>query len=93
MDLNICMAADDNYAVHLGTCIISIVENNCSNNINMHILNNNISDSNLRKIKSLESKFPNLKIKLYNILEYFEENKISDSEKILIINQLIEEFK
>lgn len=25
--------------------------------------------------------------------KYFEENKISDSEKILIIDQLIEEFK
>ena len=64
MNLDICMASDDNYAVHLGICIVSIMENN-SSNINMHILDNNISEVNLNKLKSLEDKYPNLTIIFY----------------------------
>ena len=72
------MAADNNYATHLGICIISIAKNNQLNDITIHVLNNNISDRNLKKIESLEREFSNLKIKFYNILEYFDKNDISN---------------
>ena len=77
MDLNICMACDDKYAIHMGICITSIADNNRSNNVIIHVLNNNISSINLNKIKSLENEFPNLKIKFYNIIKYFNDNNIS----------------
>ena len=74
MNLDICMASDDNYAVHLGICIVSIMENN-SSNINMHILDNNISEVNLNKLKSLEDKYPNLTIIFYNTHDFFKEKE------------------
>lgn len=77
MELDICMASDDNYAIHLGICIISILENN-SNRVNMHILNNNISQINLAKLKSLEDGYDNLKLNFYDVQEYFEKNDIEN---------------
>lgn len=86
MNLDICMASDDNYAVHLGICILSIVENNDCNNVNMHILDNNISKNNLNKLISLENKYSNLKIHFYNINEYFKNNYVDDLIKIELKN-------
>ena len=77
------MASDDNYAVHLGICIVSIMENN-SRNVNMHILDNNISEVNLNRLKSLEDKYSNLKINFYNTHDFFRQNDID----CLIRNQL-----
>ena len=77
MDLDICMASDDYYAVHLGICIVSIAENN-SENINMHILNNNISEININKLKGLEKDYTNLKINFYDIHMYFQKHNIND---------------
>ena len=77
MDLDICMASDDNYAIHLGISIVSILENN-SSNIRLHILNNNMSESNLNKLKSLEDQYINLHITFYNIHDYFLENNIGE---------------
>ena len=84
MDLDICMASDDNYAIHLGISIVSILENN-SSSINLHILNNDMSESNLNKLKSLEDQYSNLCINFYNIHDYFIENKIDE----FIKNELV----
>lgn len=74
MYLDICMASSDMYSVHLGICIVSIAENN-SSNIRMHILNNNISEVNLDKLKSLENKYDNLKINFYDTTDFFKEKE------------------
>lgn len=87
MCLDICMASDDNYAVHLGICIVSIAENN-SKNINMHILDNNISKNNICKFKSLENQYNNLKINFYNIHNFFKERNIGN----LIKSQLEDNY-
>lgn len=78
------MASDDNYAMHLGICMVSILENNSDNFINMHILNNDISEINLNSLKSLEGKYSNLKLNFYDINNYFKKNDIND----LIRNEL-----
>ena len=75
MDLNICMASDENYATHLGICIVSLMENN-SSNIIMHILNNNISERNIEKLKSLENQYENLKLIFYDIQKFFEDSNV-----------------
>lgn len=77
------MASDENYAVHLGVGIVSIMENN-SSNVTMHILDNNISEVNLNRLKSLEDKYLNLKINFYNTSDFFRQNDIDS----LIKNQL-----
>lgn len=73
MAIEICMASDDNYAVHMGICIVSIMENNNSN-VNIHILNNNISDDNINRLHQLKDKYPNLDYFFYDINEYFSKN-------------------
>ena len=73
MALDICMASDDNYAIHLGICIMSIMENNCSD-INVHILDNNISQLNLNRLKAIEKNYSNLSLYLYDIDSYFNNN-------------------
>ena len=75
--MDICMASDDNYVIQMGVCITSIAKNN-SSNINIHILNNNISQINLNKLKEIETRFPNIKLHFYNINKYFNENNIND---------------
>ena len=76
MTLNICMASDDNYAIHLGICIVSIVENNDSE-MNVHILNNNISQLNLNRLKTIENKYSNLNLCFYDVNQYFSENNLN----------------
>lgn len=71
------MASDDNYAIHLGVSIVSILENNL-NNVHIHILNNNIGKSNLKKIKDLEKHYNNLQISLYNLPDYFNKNNLEE---------------
>ena len=65
MALDICMASDDNFAIHLGISIISIMENNDSDIINVHILNDSISQINLDHLKAIENKYSSLNIYFY----------------------------
>lgn len=74
MDIEICMASDDNYCTHMGICIISMMENSLSN-VNIHILNNDISKDNLDKLNNIEKRYPNLNINYYDINEYFSRNE------------------
>ena len=79
MDLNICMASDDNYIQHMGISIISIMENSFQD-VNIHILNNDISKNNIQNLKTIEKKYKHLKLIFYDIHEYFEKKNI---EKII----------
>ena len=71
------MASDDNYAIHLGVSIVSILENHL-NDVHIHILNNNIGKSNLKKIKNLEKHYNNLQISIYNLPDYFNKNNLEE---------------
>jgi len=52
--IRIVLAADDNYAQHLGVAITSILENHKNNQkIEFFILDNNIGSTNLEKIKQI----------------------------------------
>ena len=42
--MNIVVASDDNYAIHLLTLLVSIGENNKQSNIDFHILDCRISN-------------------------------------------------
>jgi lipopolysaccharide biosynthesis glycosyltransferase len=78
MEIELCMASDDNYCPHMGINIISIVENNSTfENINIHILNNNISQNNLNKLKQIQKENNNLHLYFYDINHYFNQNQYS----------------
>ena len=76
MALDICMASDDNFAIHLGISIISIMENNDSD-INVHILNDKISQINIDRLKTIEERYPGLNLYFYDIHKYFKENDVN----------------
>ena len=55
MQINVCLACDDNYAKHAGVVIASILSNaNVSDYLNFYILDGNISEENKSKLKSLK---------------------------------------
>ena len=52
MDLHIAFSSDNNYVAHLGVAIISLLENNRNfDMVNIHVLDNGISDENKKLIK------------------------------------------
>jgi len=69
MNLEIALAADDNFAMQMGICIMSIVETNEEffDMINIHILNNGISKDNIQKLKYLKKKYEKLNYFFYDV--------------------------
>ena len=54
MDLHIAFSSDNNYVAHLGVAIISLLENNRNfDMVNIHVLDNGISDENKNKLKEI----------------------------------------
>lgn len=62
--LNISYASDDNYAPYLGISLVSLLKNNLNdfNEINIFILNSNISEKNIKKLKTIEKNYPFAKL-------------------------------
>jgi len=58
-DIDIFLSSDENYSYPLGVCLVSILENNTSvfDNINFHILDNNMKKESINKINSLKQKY------------------------------------
>ncbi len=66
-NIHIVLASDNNYAQHLGITLISILENNVSdNNIFFYILENGLSKINKEKIISISNKYK-CELKFYNV--------------------------
>lgn len=73
--MNIVFSADDKYAKHLGVAVVSILDNNTSNNrINFYILSANISKSNQEMLEALTGRYKNVKIRFV-----FIDDKVFDS--------------
>lgn len=65
-EFNIAVGIDENYARGMGILITSILLNNTSKKIMVHIFSNKIFSSDLDRIKSLKE-YKNVKIKIYFI--------------------------
>lgn len=50
---NIAMAANDNYAQHLGVCLVSLFENNRDRRFLVYLFSDNISSDNISRIESV----------------------------------------
>lgn len=56
MEINICIASDNNYAKFLGVCMQSIIDNASNDNIyNIHILDGGISEINKSKLNKIQN--------------------------------------
>lgn len=74
--LNILYQSDENYAPYMGVSIYSLLHNNQeSDEINIYIINNNISDENIKKLNLLVKKY-------HRKITYINADKILNSDKI-----------
>lgn len=72
MNLVVVYSSDDNYAQHTGVSIISLFENNKHfNEIDIYIIENNISEKNKSKLKGIAKKY-NRKINYIDFTKYKE---------------------
>lgn len=56
--LNVIYSSDDNYAQHMGVSIVSLLENNKEfKNINIYIIENNISEENKKKLGEVTKRY------------------------------------
>lgn len=55
--ITIVMACDDNYAQHLGVCLVSLFDNNKENNFRVYIFENKVSKSNNDKLKKISDDY------------------------------------
>jgi len=62
MRLNFLFSANDGYSMQLCICIVSLEENNPDSNKRIYVVNNGISELNLKRILSLEDKYDNLSL-------------------------------
>jgi len=69
MILEVALSSDDNFVMQMGVTIISLMETNQEyfDKINVHILNNGISDKNLKKLSLLENKYEKLNYFYYDV--------------------------
>ena len=65
--IHLTLAADNNYAQHMGVAIISVLENSkYKEDLVFHVIENSISKTNIRKIESIATKYK-CKINFYKI--------------------------
>lgn len=67
--MNIVVASDDNYVIHLLTLLVSIGENNKQSNIDFHILDGGINLSSKNKINEILKIYKNIKVHYYEMTE------------------------
>lgn len=82
MQLNVSILSDDNYAKHLGTAIVSLLENNASlfESVRIFILDNGISKVNKIKLERIAYDYNNAS------LEFCDISKLGDVVKPVIDN-------
>lgn len=73
MDLHVIMAADNDYVPYMGTCILSLLENNikCFEMIKIYIIDNGISDENKIKLTKQCDAFQYTSISFFDLRERF----------------------
>jgi lipopolysaccharide biosynthesis glycosyltransferase len=69
--INICYAADENYAMQAGVSICSVLENNADDKFQFFILCDRYSEDSKEKFAQIEQKY-NTKIDLINVTAYLE---------------------
>lgn len=67
--MNIVVASDDNYVVHLLTLLASIGENNKCNDVDFHIFDGGIHQESKNKIYDILKKYTNIKVYYYEMTE------------------------
>ena len=76
---HILYTIDDKYFRHFMVSLVSLLENNLDNNFVVHIISDELSSDNKKKLESLKNMYSNFSYELYNsslILEYIKEFEI-----------------
>lgn len=64
MNLNIVFAVDDGGFDMMAVAMYSVIKNNRNHQLNFHLFHKDISKNNISRLKKLEEKFSNVKIKI-----------------------------
>jgi lipopolysaccharide biosynthesis glycosyltransferase len=79
--IHIALAFDNNYAIPAGITILSAIKNTPNYHLHFHLFIDQVSDSNIEKLKLLANSNSNITITLYNI-----NNKFVINPKTLVLH-------
>lgn len=68
--VNICYATNESFAPHMAVSITSLLENNSSCNIVVHILQSGLKEATKARLKMFNTRYKNAKIKFHKIDDY-----------------------
>lgn len=91
MHLHLAYASDDNYVQHLGASLVSLFDNNKEfEMISIHILDNNLSDSNRNRLKWIAEQYQREIVfyKLKNLLNSLNKFEIPNTISITAYSRL-----
>lgn len=91
MHLHIAYASDDNYVQHLGASLVSLLDNNKEfEKISIHILDNNLSDSNRNRLNWITEQYEREIVfyKLKNLLNSLNKFEIPNTISITAYSRL-----
>lgn len=77
--LNILLSSDDNYARHMGAVILSTLQHNTQDfeEIHFYIVNNNISEKNLKNLDTLTVDYPKTKLHYIDFTKWSSKLKLN----------------
>ena len=65
--MDICYATNESFAPHMAVSITSLLENNASRNVVVHILHSDLSEATTARLKMFETRYKNAKIQFHKI--------------------------
>ena len=65
--MDICSATNESFAPYMAVSIVSLLENNASRNVVVHILHSDLSEATTARLKMFETRYKNAKIQFHKI--------------------------
>ena len=65
--MDICYATNESFAPYMAVSIVSLLENNASRNVVVHILHSDLSEATTARLKMFETRYKNAKIQFHKI--------------------------
>lgn len=80
--VNICYATNESFAPYMAVSITSLLENNASHSVVVHILYSDLSEATKARLQMFESRYKNAKIQFHKIDDSFFEKFVLTIEHI-----------
>lgn len=78
--MNVCYSTNENFASYMAVSIASLLENNLSGNMLVHVLYSDLNENTIQKLKTFENRYKNVRIIFHKIdSEKFEKFNLTIS--------------